>query len=182
MARPSPQHRLSPVFVRTCKTPGVYIDGGGLRFRVMPNGCRTWIMRITIQGVRRDLSLGAVATLSLAEARDKAHGIRKAIADGSDPTAERPVRQAAMKPATVAIVEPQKPTFEACWQAYWLVKEPQLSNGKHRDQWVSTMDTYVLPQIGKRPVADIKPNEIIDLLKPIWISKEETARRVLQRV
>jgi hypothetical protein len=57
--------------------------------------------------------------------------------------------------------------------------EPQLSNGKHRDQWVSTMKTYVLPQIGNRPVADIEPSEIIDLLKPIWNSKEEAARRVL---
>jgi integrase len=44
------------------------------------------------------------------------------------------------------------------------------------------MDTYVLPRIGKRPVADIKPGEIIDLLKPIWNSKEEAARRVLQRI
>ena len=44
------------------------------------------------------------------------------------------------------------------------------------------MDTYVLPHIGQRPIADIKPGEIIDLLKPIWNTKEETARRVLQRI
>jgi integrase len=47
MVRIGPQHRLNPTFVRTCKKPGVYMDGGGLRFRVMPNGSRTWIMRIT---------------------------------------------------------------------------------------------------------------------------------------
>ena len=41
MARPSPQRRLSPVFVRTCKTPGVYVDDGGLRLRIMPNGSRS---------------------------------------------------------------------------------------------------------------------------------------------
>jgi integrase len=70
----------------------------------------------------------------------------------------------------------------ACWQAYWTVKEPQLSNGKHRDQWVSTMNTYVLPHIGHRAISDIKPGEIMDLLKPIWHTKEETARRLLQRI
>ena len=182
MVRPSPQHRLSPAFVRNCKIPGVYIDGGGLRFRIMPNGSRTWIMRITIRGVRRDISLGPLATLSLAEARDKAYGIRKSVADGRDPVAERAIRQVRPKPVAVASVMPALPTFAACWQAYWLVKEPQLSNGKHRDQWVSSMDTYVLPQIGKRAIAEIKPGEIIDLLKPIWNTKEETARRVLQRI
>jgi hypothetical protein len=57
--------------------------------------------------------------------------------------------------------------------------EPQLSNGKHRDHWVSIMDTYALPRIGERAAAVIEPGEIIDLLKPIWNSKEEAARRVL---
>jgi hypothetical protein len=170
------------VFVRNCKTPGVYVDGGGLRLRIMPNGSCSWMMRITVQGVRRDIGLGAVATRSLAEARDKAYTIRKAVADGRDQTADRPVRRASIEPPSVAVAEASLPTFEACWRAYWLVKEPQLSNGKHREQWASTMDTYVLPRIGKRPVADIKPGEIIDLLKPIWNGKEETARRVLQRI
>ena len=44
------------------------------------------------------------------------------------------------------------------------------------------MSSYVLPHIGKRPIADVKPGEIITLLTPIWRTKEETARRVLQRV
>ncbi|MEQ1616509.1 MAG: tyrosine-type recombinase/integrase [Hyphomicrobiaceae bacterium] len=170
------------MFVRTCKSPGVYVDGGGLRLRIMPNGSRSWIMRITVQGVRRDIGLGAVATRSLTEARDKAYAIRKAVADGCDPIAERPARRATVGPPPIAVAEPSLPTFEACWRAYWLVKEPQLSNGKHRVQWLSTMDTYVLPRIGQRPIADIKPGEIIELLKPIWNSKEETARRVLQRM
>ena len=82
MARLGPQHCLNPTFVRTCKKPGVYMDGGGLRFRIMPNGSRTWIMRITIRGVRRDISIGPLATLSLAKAREKAHEIRQAVADG----------------------------------------------------------------------------------------------------
>lgn len=182
MARLGPQHRLNPTFVRTCKVPGVYMDGGGLRFRVMPNGSRTWIMRITIRGVRRDISIGPLATLSLAKAREKAHDLRKAVADGRDPASERRAQQGAPRAPSEVIATKKEPTFAACWQAYWTVKEPQLSNGKHRDQWVSTMKTYVLPHIGYRAIGDIKPSEIMDLLKPIWHTKEETARRVLQRI
>lgn len=182
MARLGPQHCLNPMFVRTCKKPGVYMDGGGLRFRVMQNGSRTWIMRITIGGVRRDISIGPLATLSLAKAREKAHEIRKAVADGRDPASERRAHRSRPKAPSEVIATSERPTFEACWQTYWTVKEPQLSNGKHRDQWVSTMKTYVLPHIGHRAIGDIKPGEIMDLLKPVWHTKEETARRVLQRI
>ncbi len=182
MARVGPLFRLSAAFVRTCATPGVYADGGGLRFRVMPNGSRLWVMRITVDGRRRDISLGPAATRSLMEAREQAARIRKAVADGHDPTDERRERRAARLAARQAAVVPERPTFDACWRSYWAVKEPQLSNGKHGDQWVATMKTYVLPHIGQRPVADVRPGEIIDLLKPIWHVKEETARRVLQRV
>lgn len=139
-------------------------------------------MRITIRGVRRDISLGPLATLSLAEARQKAQEIRKTVADGRDPAAERSMRAARRSPAPSNVTRDVQPTFAACWRAYWAVKEPQLSHGKHRDQWVSTMDAYVLPQIGNSPIADIKPGEIINLLKPIWHTREETARRVLQRI
>ena len=182
MARLGPQHCLNPAFVRTCKKPGVYMDGGGLRFRVMANGSRTWIMRITIRGVRRDISIGALAILSLAKAREKAQEICETVAGGRDPASERRAHRSPPKTPSEVIATSERPTFEACWQAYWTVKEPQLSNGKHRDQWVSTMKTYVLPHIGNRAIVDIKPGEIMDLLKPIWHTKEETARRVLQRI
>jgi integrase len=44
------------------------------------------------------------------------------------------------------------------------------------------MDTYVFPKIGERAVADIGAADVIDILKPIWNEKPETARRVLQRM
>ena len=182
MTRQSSLHRLSPAFVRSCTAPGVYLDGGGLRFRVMANGSRAWVMRIAIRGVSRDISLGPLAAVSLAQAREKASGIRRAVTEGRDPVDERRAARKPSEPVAVVEIVDDRPTFEECWRTYWQVKERQLSNGKHRDQWESTLKTYVLPQIGKRPIADIRPSEIIDLLKPIWTTKEETARRVLQRI
>ncbi len=55
-------------------------------------------------------------------------------------------------------------------------------NGKHRDQWINTLRTYSFPQIGNREVAEIRPPEIVEVLKPIWTKKAETARRVKQRM
>jgi integrase len=173
-------HRLSAIFVRRCKTPGVYLDGGGLRLRVMPNGSRIWVMRVTVSGKSHDISLGPLAKTSLADARSQAAEIRKVVADGRNPAAER--QAAAVASARPPAQEVRRPTFRDCWRAYWAVKEPQLSNPKHRDQWTMTMRAYVLPHIGHRPVADVRPSEIIDMLSPIWHAKEETARRVLQRV
>ena len=73
-------------------------------------------------------------------------------------------------------------TFAQSFVSYFEIKRPQLGNGKHIAQWTSTMEAYVLPHIGQRPVAEIEAAEIIALLKPIWFAKPETASRVLQRV
>jgi integrase len=175
-------HRLSPTFVRRCTKPGVYFDGGGLRFRVYPNKTRLWVMRIVAGGRRRDISLGAFPAIPLADARSQAEVIRKAVAQGHDPTPQKRPAEALSSHPTTSAREDERPTFEQCWRAFWAAKEPQLSNGKHRDQWVMTMKTYVLPYIGHRPVADVTPSEVIQLLSPIWHAKEETARRVLQRI
>jgi integrase len=183
LARTLVFHRLSATFVRQCGAPGVYQDGGGLRFRVYSNGTRLWVMRIVAAGRRRDISLGAFPTISLAEARCHAGAIRKAVAEGRDPIAEKQAARVVAVPLPMAnSLQDERPTFGHCWDTYWAAKEPQLSNGKHRDQWVATMKTYVLPYFGRRPVADIKPSEVIEILNPIWHTKEETARRVLQRI
>lgn len=182
MPRTHAIHRLSPAFVRQCTQLGVYLDGGGLRLRVYPNRTRLWVMRIVARGKRRDISLGAFPTVSLADARSEAGAVRKAVAEGRDPAAEKRAAKAAESQSTTSPRYDERPTFLQSWLAFWAAKEPQLSNGKHRDQWVATMKTYVLPHIGHRPVADVTPGEVIELLNPIWHTKEETARRVLQRV
>lgn len=55
-------------------------------------------------------------------------------------------------------------------------------NGKHRAQWINTLESYVFPALGDRRVADIEGPAIRDVLAPIWLTKPETARRVRQRI
>ena len=73
-------------------------------------------------------------------------------------------------------------SFRCAFDAFFATKRKTLSNRKHAAQWRSTMETYVFPTIGNRPVAEIEAREILDLLTPIWFARAETAKRVLQRV
>ena len=79
---------MSAAFVRTAP-PGRHADGNGLYLFVQPSGTRSWIQRLVIRGRRRELGLGSVALVSLAEAREKALANRKLAREGGDPLAEK---------------------------------------------------------------------------------------------
>ena len=78
-----PDKALSAAFVRTAP-PGRHADGNGLYLFVQPSGTRSWIQRLLIRGRRRELGLGSVALVSLAEAREKALANRKLAREGGD--------------------------------------------------------------------------------------------------
>lgn len=164
-------HRLSAIKVAKLKDPGFYEDGGGLRLVVTDKGTKRWALRLTIKGRRVERGLGVYPTVSLNDARSKAHELRQAAREGRDAQAEakRGLRQAAI-------------TFRRAFEDFFAIRRRQLSNGKHIAQWTSTMERYVFPSIGQRPVAEITAAEVMKILEPIWFSKPETARRVLQRL
>jgi integrase len=132
-------------------------------------------MRIQAGGKRLEVAVGTVLTTTLVDAREKADKVRRAVANGENP-------RLAIKPLVANANMGLAPTVKDVWDEIWMAKEPRLSNTKSRAQWKSTMERYVLPYIGHRPVADVTPSEVIRLLKPIWNVKEETARRILQRI
>lgn len=109
--------------------------------------------------------------ISLDDARQKAGAFRRAAKEGRDARVDINQRQRA-----------SAATFDNAFEAFFAIKEQQLSNGKHRTQWRATMNAYVLPHIGRRSVAEISAAEVLALLQPIWFSKPETASRVLQRI
>jgi hypothetical protein len=112
--------------------------------------------------------------LKLTDARRKAADCRQQRLEGIDPIE---ARESARRLAEVSAI-----TFRLAFETYFATKRKSLSNPKHAAQWQSTMETYVFPTIGNRPVADIESREILELLAQIWFAKTETARRVLQRV
>ena len=74
------------------------------------------------------------------------------------------------------------PTFEEVARQVHLDRLPTWKNIKHGAQWISTLETYAFPVIGRLPVSDVGQPEVLACLSPIWTAKPETARRVAQRI
>lgn len=160
--------------------PGFHAVGGapGLYALVRPTGGRFWILRYQMAGKRRDMGLGSLDLVSLADARERAHELRKMMRVGVDP-----LQQAGLQRAQVS--EEAKLDAWSFKKAAHEVHEtlrPGWKNEKHADQWINTLTTYAFPKIGERPVGEIDVAAVLDVLRPIWSAKTETARRVRQRI
>ncbi len=164
-------NRLSAVRVSKLKDAGLYEDGGGLRLVVTNVGSKRWVLRLTINGRRVERGLGVWPSVSLDEARRKSEDLRRAARDGRDAQSDS---KRAQRSTEV--------TFRKAFEDFFAVRRQQLSNGKHVAQWSTTMETYVFPVLGRRPVAEITAAEVLAVLEPIWFAKPETASRVLQRI
>ena len=162
--------QLNAMRIKSLTEPGRYTDGDGLILNVSSGGARSWLLRVRIDGQRRDIGLGSLKVLTLAEAREKAVDFRRQIARGIDPVAERR-----------KVADPV-PTFRDAATRVHTEHKQSWKNGKHQAQWINTLETYAFPLIGDRPVNEIEGPIIRDVLAPIWLSKPETARRVRQRI
>ena len=164
-----PEKVLSAQFVRTVKEPGKYFDGHGLYLLVRPNGSRFWLQRITIRGKRTELGLGSPALVPLARAREKAIENRRLAREGGDPLQAKRSAQEVL-------------TFAEAARRVHEMHRPTWRNEKHAAQFLSTLETYAFPRMGKLRVSDVSPADVLAVLMPIWTEKNETARRVRQRI
>lgn len=162
--------KLTALKIRSLAEPGRYADGDGLFLDVTGKGTGRWILRIQSNGRRREIGLGSLKTVSLSDARDAAFVMRKKIAQGIDPVAERKQERQVI------------PTFSRAAEMVHEEHEKAWKNGKHQNQWIATLKTYAFPKMGDRLVSEIEGPLIRDVLAPIWLAKPETARRVRQRI
>jgi len=58
---------------------------------------------------------------------------------------------------------------------------PSWRNAKHRAQWTMTLSVYCAPIAGSA-VADIGTDDVLRVLKPLWLAKAETASRLRGRM
>jgi hypothetical protein len=81
--------QLSAMRIKALTEPGRYTDGDGLMLIVKESGAKSWMLRVRIEGERRDIGLGSLKVVTLAQARAKAIELRRDIARGIDPIAEK---------------------------------------------------------------------------------------------
>src|SRR5215470_10002848 len=153
--------------------PGLYPDGGGLHLQVAKGGARTWVYRFMLHGRAREMGLGPLHIVSVAEAREKAREARKLRHEGLDPIEARKAKQAEDRLAAATAM-----TFKDCAERYIEAHKAGWKNPKHAKQWPSTLETYVYPVFGSLPVQAIDLGLVMKALEPIWKPKPETASRV----
>ena len=162
--------RLTALQIRNLKEPGRYSDGDGLSLLLSGSRKGCWVLRATIKGRRRDIGLGTVDLVTLKEARGMALELRRDIQRGIDPIAEREKEE-------IKIL-----TFAEAARKVHQEQKAGWKNGKHQEQWITTLEKYAFPMLGKRLVDDIEGPLVRECLVAIWLKKPETARRVKQRI
>ncbi|MHC2261412.1 tyrosine-type recombinase/integrase [Sinorhizobium meliloti] len=172
---------LSDAKARKMKPGDKPISDGAVRglylFPSATPGSGKWVLRFVspLTGKRRDMGLGSYSAVSIRDARARALEARTLIENGGDPLEERRQREDdAKKLAKI-------PTFEEAARRHHADRAEGFRNKKHIDQWINTLDQYVFPRIGKRPVNELGPADFAACLKPIWLEKPETASRIKQR-
>jgi integrase len=151
---------------------GKYADGQGLWLVKARKDGGKWILRIVVDGKRREMGLGRWPDVSIAEARESASEARKKLRGGVDPIQERRAQKLRTNCLTVA------DAVHGCFEA----KRAELKNGGHAGRWMSPLSVHVLPKIGKLAIEDIDQHELKRVMEPIWHSKPDTARKAMNRL
>ena len=159
---------LSATRVRALKEQGRYSDGGGLHLYISKAGRKSWVLRITIDGRRRDIGLGGSPSVGLAQAREKAADHRAAVAEGRDPLAEKHA--------------PAMPTFREAACTVHEANKPRWRNASHIASWMQTLERHAMPTLSNTSLDRIDCGDVLRVLTPIWTTRPETARRVRQRM
>jgi hypothetical protein len=165
-----PDKALSVLGIRAIDKPGRYADGNGLYLKVDASGAKRWELRTVVRGKRCDIGLGGLKAVTLAEAREEARKYRAMARNDGDPLADK--RQA----------RKVVPTFRLAAETVHKEHAKAWKNAKHGEQWINTLKAYAFPAFGDRRVDQIDTPEILKALSPIWLTKQETARRVRQRI
>lgn len=170
---------LGPLAVQRLRGPGLHFVGGvaGLALQITDAGSRSWILRMTVGGRRRDMGLGAYPDVTLAKAREDAKKARAEVRQGVDPIEGRRAAQSALR-ASVAAAR----TFKEVSTEYIEAHEAGWKSAKHGQQWRNTLAAYAYPVMGDLLVRDVDKTHVLAALRPIWTTKSETAARLRGRI
>ncbi|MGV2934744.1 tyrosine-type recombinase/integrase [Providencia sp. AGC89] len=146
-------------------------DGGGLYLLVKTNGGKYWRLKYRIDGKEKLLAIGIYPTVTLADARRKRDDAKRLLADGIDPNQQRKEQKQASKIDSVN-------TFKNIALEWYEGRKDRWSVG-YRDDMMDAFEKDVFPYIGNRPIAEIKPMELLEVLS---IMEKRGATEKLKKV
>ncbi len=174
--------KLNSLFVANVKTPGRYYDGNGLYLLVQKNtvsGIRkSWVLRFAspITRKRRDLGLGGMTSVGLAEVRKKAVQIRSEIQSGADPLGKSTHHRILIRCDQDTSPEA---SFEVLARNFHSTHSLTLKNEKYRQQWINNLERYLFRDLGDTSIEQIKASHLATLLQPLAIRIPDTTRKII---
>lgn len=146
--------------VETCKPKDKEYklsDERGLYLLIKPNGSRYWRMKYRFGGKEKKLALGVYPDVSLAEARNRRDEARKLLAEDSDPAEKKKLDKLTRKISSGN-------TFQALALEWHQHKTRTWATST--SEWVMEgLEKDIFPYIGKRPITDILPLEMLDIFR-----------------
>lgn len=169
---------LSDAKARNIKPDSPQVSHGGVTGLILipgkTKGHGKWVLRYVspVSGKRRNAGLGSYPEVGIAEVGKTALLMREQIAAGSDP----------LEVKKEIVCAPTIPSFQEAAETLHAELLPSWKNFKHGQQWINTLKEYAFGVIGSLLLNEIQPGQIADVLRPIWLTKAETAGRVKQRM
>ena len=165
--------RLSARAVTTLTKPGLHADGERLYLVIDKSGARRWAFIFQWQGKRKEMGLGGLSRVSLADARELASEQRRLLGRGENPIAA--------KAAALEAHKASEHTFGSFADDLVADLQSQFRNEKHIAQWKMTLREYAAPIRSMRLDA-IETSDVLKILKPLWQTRPETASRLRGRI
>ncbi len=151
-----------------------YTDGGGMYLQVSKTA-KYWRYNYTFAGKQNTLALGVYPEITLKEARKLHEEARVLIAKGVDPNIQKKIQRQEQQ-------EILSNSFEALARE-WITSHLEDKSESYRKRVSSYLERDVIPYLGKRPIAEIKPIEVLTVVERI---QKRIARdshlRVLQSI
>jgi integrase len=146
-------------------------DGGGLTLVVRPER-KLWWFRYRYDGNEKTLTIGTYPQTSLKEARAKRDEAKRLLAEGSDPVTHNHTHKAER-------VEAHTHTFKSVAMEWLTEVHEKAVVAEHYQRNVRRLEKHAFPKLGRHPISDIEPSNILEPLRDIAkTGRVETAHRV----
>lgn len=134
-------------------------DGDGLHLVIRPTGNKCWQLRYRFANCEKTLSLGKYPLISLPAARDRKVDAKRLLDQGIDPSARK-------KQEKQEVIYRDRNSF-AVIADEWLERNSENWTLGHHNETKSRLNNYLLPSLGSRSIADIKPLELLEVIRKI---------------
>lgn len=167
--------KLTDAKLRTLKEPGRHFDGHGLYLELTQPAKGYWRMKYRHAGKEKRLAFGVYPSVGLKAAREQAAAARKVLSVGVDPGALRKADKARSEHESANTLE----SVARAWLTHQQAKWAPITHARI----LASLENDVFPQLGDRPMVNVKPGEIMAVVKVVEKrGASDQAGRILQRL